>query len=260
MLLGIEIRVRIIVEAVTNKNFYLSHNYLDQGTSGSKCLPKAFAMYSDEYVPPGRLENEDIENIKKITKDKTYMGIWQMFALASVLCRCVFSVYPQLGNQVVRRDLHRLIKPRQQRSQGISFIMWSSTRKDLTHNNWIPNHFVAVMPIEIDDTMSLNIQRWKLMRQRKLVRDKSYQQSVSRNNAIHEVKIKHVEVKTGTEQSTDMNKPRPENVHETNCTEAIDSEKSNKEENGEEVTTMTFKVEKNKSSVDSATYAIEKEE
>ena len=57
-----------------------------------------------------------------------------------------------------------------------------------------------------------------------------------------------------------MNKPRPENVHETNCTEAIDSEKSNKEENGEEVTTMTFKVEKNKSSVDSATYAIEKEE
>lgn len=60
---GIEIRVRIIVEAVTNKDFYLSHNYLDQGTSGSKCLPKAFAMYSDEYVPSSRLENEDIENI-----------------------------------------------------------------------------------------------------------------------------------------------------------------------------------------------------
>ena len=43
---GIEIRVRIIVEAVTNKDVYLSHNYLDQGTSGSSprflCRPTAF--------------------------------------------------------------------------------------------------------------------------------------------------------------------------------------------------------------------------
>lgn len=38
---GTEIRVRIIIEAVTNKHYYLSHDNLQHGTLGSKCLPKA---------------------------------------------------------------------------------------------------------------------------------------------------------------------------------------------------------------------------
>lgn len=52
---------------------------------------------------------EDIfeQEIMKVRKSKSFMGIWQMFALLSVLKRPIFSVYLKKGNPVVRKDLHR---------------------------------------------------------------------------------------------------------------------------------------------------------
>ena len=68
-----------------------------------------------------------------IAKPKNYMGMWQMYGLASVLKMNIFSCYPKGGN--IREDLHRLIKPRMARSLPIAtssaIIMWSSTRSDM---------------------------------------------------------------------------------------------------------------------------------
>ena len=77
------------------------------------------------------------------------MGIWQLFALASALERPIYSIYPKHGNQSVRKDLNRLILPRVEKHKTIVFIMWTSTRFDMTERNWIPNHFVPALPIEI---------------------------------------------------------------------------------------------------------------
>jgi hypothetical protein len=83
-----------------------------------------------------------------VRKPKPFMGIWQMFALSSVMRRPIFSVYPKRGNPVVRKDLHRRIEPREKISNKPLYIKWTSTRQDMTYTYWVPNHFVPVLQIQ----------------------------------------------------------------------------------------------------------------
>lgn len=179
---GKEMRVRIIVESVLHKDLYLSQEYLERGLNGNppnRDIAKTMAMYSDEFNINQKLDKQEVDfiyqrEIMNITKDKTYMGMWQVFALASVLCKPTYSVYPNLGNKNVRKDLHRLVLPREERSDSAVYIMWTTTRGDMVQQHWVPNHFVAVLPIEAKDTgMTIAMQRWRLMRQRKLEKDKA---------------------------------------------------------------------------------------
>lgn len=180
---GKEMRVRIIIEAVLNKSLYLSQDFLEQGLQKKqKKLGQTFALYSDEYFGSNTLNEEEVENIykremMKITKNSSYMGIWQLFSLASVLGRAIFSIYPCKGNVNVRRDLHRLIEPRVKKSMSRCYIMWSSTRSDMTNDNWVPNHFVAVLPIEIEYLGNITMQREKLIEMRKLEKEAKYQET-----------------------------------------------------------------------------------
>ncbi|KAL3879439.1 hypothetical protein ACJMK2_031737 [Sinanodonta woodiana] len=112
-------------------------------------------MYSDEYKHgTDRLNDkttlQDIyeREVMKIRKRSTYMGIWHIFAL-SVLQQKVSSIYPKLGNVNVRKDLHKIIHPRVNVCENrILYIMWTSTRSDMTRGHWLPNHFVPVLPID----------------------------------------------------------------------------------------------------------------
>ncbi|VDI81079.1 Hypothetical predicted protein [Mytilus galloprovincialis] len=148
-----EIRVRIILESCIFKDAYLNQGFLERGfREKNNSLAKTFAFYSDEYanevLSNGEIERLYEREVLKICKNKSYMGIWQVFALASVLCRHIYSVYPNLGNPNVRRDLHRMIKPREIKSKETSFIMWTTTRNDMRRNNWVPNHFIVLLPME----------------------------------------------------------------------------------------------------------------
>jgi len=110
-------------------------------------------MYSDEYEHGAVLTNRVIENIfeqeiMQVRKPKTFMRIWQMFALSSVMRRPIFSVYPKRGNPVVRKDLHRKIEPREKISNNPLYIMWTTTRYDMTNTYWAPNHFVPVLQMQ----------------------------------------------------------------------------------------------------------------
>jgi hypothetical protein len=151
--MGDEMRVRIIIESSVYKDAYLNQTLLERGAEETNdSLAKTYAFYSDEYsneaLSDGQIERIYENEIVKITRNKSYMGIWHIFALSSVLCRNIFSVYPTLGNQNVRKDLHRLIKPREVICSETSYIMWTTTRKDMTRKNWIPNHFVTLLPID----------------------------------------------------------------------------------------------------------------
>ena len=157
-----EIRVRIVTELVLNDDYYLDNKSLLKGTctdggNSTKQLPKIYAQYSDMYVPGMTLTDSMVKNIYqmeaiKIKKDKSYMGIWQIYALSSVLCCPIYSVYPKLGNPNVRLDLNRLIMPRNKEHHNKQpvYILWTSTRnKDMTNEHWVPNHFVPVLPIDV---------------------------------------------------------------------------------------------------------------
>ncbi|CAG2186302.1 unnamed protein product [Mytilus edulis] len=153
-----EIRAHIIKELSLNKKFYLDKNYLSNafGTDDqNKNILKSFAMYSDEYTHGVVLTERSIEDIyereiMQIRNSKTYMGIWQIFALASVIRRPIVSVYPKKGNPNVRKDLYRRIEPMEKDSDKPLYIMWTSTRLDMNNNYWVPNHFVPLLePVEI---------------------------------------------------------------------------------------------------------------
>ena len=96
------------------------------------------AMYSE--VPGIRLDDQLIkriyqQEIMSIAKPKNYMGMWQMYGLASVLKMNIFSCYLKRGNPNIREDLYRLIKPRSLPiATSSAIIMWSSTRSDIVEN------------------------------------------------------------------------------------------------------------------------------
>lgn len=127
-------------------------------------MNNSFAIYSDEFVPGTHVfDSKEIEKIykaevMKITRNKTYMGMLQVFALSSVLCRRVHSVYPLLGNTNVRNDLHRLVEPREKKSEHVAYIMWTTTRTDILQQNWVPNHCVADLPVSNPNTNNIPVE------------------------------------------------------------------------------------------------------
>ena len=151
-----EIRCRIIIELALNKCTYIDPEFLIRGSDVSSTeahkLLNAYTMYSDSYIPCTKLNKNKIEEIYEtevmsIVPRASYMGIWQIFALATVLNKQIMSVYPQKGSPAVRHDLHRLVMPRGSDSIGKLHIMWTSTRCDISEKYWVPNHFVALLPM-----------------------------------------------------------------------------------------------------------------
>lgn len=108
----------------------------------------------DEYMHDKRLSIDVIKDIyrreiKKITKEKTYIGIWQIHSLASVLKIPICSIYPDHGNPVVRGHLNRIVYPRNPESAIVANILWTTTRIDMNNNYWVPNQFVPVLSLDM---------------------------------------------------------------------------------------------------------------
>ena len=87
-----------------------------------------------------------------VTKEKTYMGIWQMHRLSFGLKMPVLSIYPKHGNPEERAHLNIIVYPRDGRSDLKAQMVWTTTRMDMNTNHWIPNHFVPVLSIAISES------------------------------------------------------------------------------------------------------------
>ena len=156
----VEVRVRIVIECTTHESLYLSHKYLSRGLSNNatkrKNLPAIVCQYSDQYTPGTRTTEETIQQVyraevMKVIKEGAYMGIWQMFALASVMGRPIISSYPIDRSINVYPDLNRTILPREEIYKTAAVIMWTSTQEDMETTNlgyWEPNHFVPLIPMD----------------------------------------------------------------------------------------------------------------
>lgn len=150
-----EMRLHTLVEMILHDKLYLDHNHLRQGCGltdrAARQITNDFCMYSGQYESPKVITRKDMVSTfqaeaKEMSKRFVYMGIWQIFALASVFGVQIFSVYPQKGNPNVRKSVHRLVLPREKKSEGILCLMWTSTRySDMKRNHFLPNHFVPLM-------------------------------------------------------------------------------------------------------------------
>ena len=150
-----DIRLRIARELVLHRDVYLDEKHLQRGVSADfdpQPTAKLYAQYSEHYLPGQPLAMPNITAIynkecNDILKKGAFMGIWQIFALASILKCPLYSVYPNKGNPSVRRDLHRVIMPREMSNAKPLFFMWSTCRTDMNDAHWVPNHFLALLPV-----------------------------------------------------------------------------------------------------------------
>ncbi|WAR07786.1 hypothetical protein MAR_017744 [Mya arenaria] len=153
----------------TNCDVYTDNEYLNKGIvlpqNEARSLLKSYTMFSDEYTPGDKITRSVARRIfeaeaMSVVKDGSYMGIWQLFCSASVAGVKILSVYPDLGDRLPKLLLHRTIMPRVFRTyQSEILIMWASTREDLhpDGHNWIPNHFVPLMPQTGDSELLFDI-------------------------------------------------------------------------------------------------------
>lgn len=87
----------------SHESLYLDNSFISKGLQKrKKNLKSLFAQYLEEYDPSAQLTPLVIKRVYeaeqlKIIHNSCYMGIWQIFSLASVLQHGVISVYPSYG-------------------------------------------------------------------------------------------------------------------------------------------------------------------
>ena len=147
----VELRVRILIEAILNKNMYLSDDCLERGASylhRNADLPTVFATFSEFYTPGQKLSEDTILCIYSLelyscAKMSSYMGLWQLAQSSSVLGVPIHTVYPIRGNSTIRNDFHRMFFPVEYPTQSDDepvVIMWTGMRK-----GGVPIHFVPLL-------------------------------------------------------------------------------------------------------------------
>ena len=145
-----EIHVRLIYEAIKNKNIYLDNNYLCMGANHEYCrgtLAEQFAQYSENWTPPANLNVTDIyeQEVMDICKMNTFMGIWQIFQTCNLVGHPIRSVYPENTRKNIRLDMNRHIWcfDNSLNNSEILNIMWTPMQVANTH----PCHFVPLLKV-----------------------------------------------------------------------------------------------------------------
>ena len=147
----LEMRARIALELIIHKSHYLG----ETGHPAIGNLPLFCAQFSDhfkgEVLTPNSIDRIFEMEVRDILRPSTYMGMWQVLALSSVLRNPIYSIYPEYGGYNVRQQLHQVCTPRMTsediNAPYIPGIMWTHTQgKNCPALTWRPNHFVVCLP------------------------------------------------------------------------------------------------------------------
>ena len=141
-----DIRLRIAIELICHEEFYTKSTVQICGMEAQD-IAEHFVNFnlntSDDSVSK-MFQTEISETLKK----SSYLGLWQVMALSSVLGIKIFSTYPKLGQESTRNKLHRLLYPRKDvRKTNTAYILWSSLRDDMQIDYWLANHFCLLLPL-----------------------------------------------------------------------------------------------------------------
>ena len=109
-----EMRVRIVYEAVQNYDKYIDDFYVSNGAVNLYArgtLPEQYVQYSENFNPYFTFNLREIyeQEVLDICQDGAFMGIWQIFQASNVIMCPVQSIHPRIGNPNVREDLNRTV-------------------------------------------------------------------------------------------------------------------------------------------------------
>ena len=144
-----EICVRIVYEAVQNMAKYLDNAYVSIGAHHfyrRATLVQTYAMYTEDYYPLVPLDVVKLykQEVMEIRKLAGYMGIWQLFQMANILCIPIQSVYPTgCSSNDTRSDMNRVVYCSDTAYNNATpiKIMWTPTQIEKQR----PCHFVPLL-------------------------------------------------------------------------------------------------------------------
>ncbi|XP_070205651.1 uncharacterized protein [Littorina saxatilis] len=152
-----EMRVRIAIEMALHRDIYSNPNM----SSVVANLPKKALLYSEHFVgqhlTDGVLDKMFEDEVMGSVKNSQYMGILQVYAMATLFQMSLPSIYPENVGHNVRADCHHLVHP----VRGNTSAEESDVGIMFTHTKgwhglpaeWQPNHFVVCIPPGLGPTL-----------------------------------------------------------------------------------------------------------
>ncbi|XP_019495859.1 PREDICTED: vertnin [Hipposideros armiger] len=145
--LSLELRARTVVEMLLHRHYYL------QGMIDSKVMLQAvrYSLCSEESPEMSSLPSATLEaifdaDVKATCFPSSFSNVWHLYALASVLKRNIYSIYP-MRNLKIRPYFNRIIRPRRcDHTPATLHIMWAG--QPLTSHLFRHQYFAAVVGLE----------------------------------------------------------------------------------------------------------------
>ncbi|XP_048218785.1 vertnin [Perognathus longimembris pacificus] len=145
--LSLELRARTVVEMLIHRQYYL------QGMIDSKVMLQAvrYSLCSEESpemtsLPSATLEAIFDADVKATCFPSSFSNVWHLYALASVLQRNIYSIYP-MRNLKIRPYFNRVIRPRRCGHMPATLhIMWAG--QPLTSHLFRHQYFAPVVGLE----------------------------------------------------------------------------------------------------------------
>ncbi|XP_066133534.1 vertnin [Saccopteryx bilineata] len=145
--LSLELRARTVVEMLLHRHYYL------QGMIDSKVMLQAvrYSLCSEESpemtsLPSATLEAIFDADVKATCFPSSFSNVWHLYALASVLQRNIYSIYP-MRNLKIRPYFNRIIRPRRcDHMPATLHIMWAG--QPLTSHLFRHQYFAPVVGLE----------------------------------------------------------------------------------------------------------------
>lgn len=156
--LSLELRARTVVEMLLHRHYYL------QGMIDSKMMLQAvrYSLCSEESPEMTNLSFATLEaifdaDVKATCFPTSFSNVWHLYALASILERNIYSIYP-MRNVKIRPYFNRVIMPRcSTHVTSMLHIMWAG--QPLTSHLFRHQYFAPVVgleEVEADCTASLD--------------------------------------------------------------------------------------------------------
>lgn len=156
--LSLELRARTVVEMLLHRHYYL------QGMIDSKVMLQAvrYSLCSEESPEMTNLSSATLEaifdaDVKATCFPTSFSNVWHLYALASILQRNIYSIYP-MRNVKIRPYFNRVIRPRRcTHATSMLHIMWAG--QPLTNHLFRHQYFAPVVgleEVEADGTATLN--------------------------------------------------------------------------------------------------------
>ena len=110
------------------------------------CNASTFAL--EDTISRDTIDDILRKDIMEVTQLGVQMGSWLMQASANTMDCIVNSIYPDEGPHVLQTFQQM---PRQVFQSQVTFLWTSDRDEEMTHQNWVANHVVPLLPIVIID-------------------------------------------------------------------------------------------------------------